>query len=85
MVSQLRQLLNSFSFRSLQIELFAVPVTIHMWEYVALQQTSALKHFERKSQRVFLSVRGSLDKSVLTEWGIPLINGCSSGMKIKFG
>jgi hypothetical protein len=34
---------------------------------------------------VFLSVRGNLDKGVLTEWGIPLINGCSSGMKIKFG
>jgi len=33
---------------------------------------------------VFLSVPEALDKGALTKWGIPLMSGCSSEMKIQF-
>ena len=52
-------------------------------ESVALHQTSILKHFERNSQGVFLSVLEALDKGVLTKWGISLINGCKFAVEMQ--
>ena len=58
-------------------------LTLPINESAGRHQTSVVKHFERKSQCVFLSVLEALDKDVLTKWGISLINGCNFAVEMQ--